>query len=123
LNRLAWQHALDADLPSVESTVQHLLDATWKNTNKRNSAKSKAITQRVRLVVVDALMDALHDDRLSPENALVLAGILRQFTKWLDRNDDTLADKALLEHLERYWDEGEWRGGFDAASMPPGLPI
>ena len=123
LNRLAWQHALDADLPSVESTVQHLLDATWKNTNKRNSAKSKAITQRVRLVVVDALMDALHDDRLSPENALVMAGILQQFTQWLDRNDDTLADKALLKHLERFWDEGEWRGGFDAASMPPGSPI
>lgn len=68
-------------------------------------------------------MDTLLNLELSPENRLLLEGNLLSFTKWLKRNDDTLSDQALLNHLNVFWQTGEWRGGFDAVKMPPGSPI
>ncbi|MBT0587344.1 zinc-dependent metalloprotease [Alteromonas oceanisediminis] len=119
LNRLTWQHSLNDDVPSVSSVVNQLIESTWK----RSRRDSNVIAQRVKLVVLDGLMDTVMDEALSPENRLVIEGNLLNFTQWLKRNDDTVADKALLNHLNRYWQTGEWLGGFDAKAMPPGSPI
>lgn len=119
LNRLSWQQALNDDIPSVSAVVNQLLDATWKSRKKQH----RQISQRVKMVVIDSIMDTLLNLELSPENRLLLEGNLLSFTKWLKRNDDTLSDQALLNHLNVFWQTGEWRGGFDAVKMPPGSPI
>lgn len=119
LNRLAWQQSLDDDIPSVSGVINQLFDATWKARNKQH----KQLSQRVKMVVIDAVMDTLLNPNLSPENRLLLEGNMLAFTKWLKRNDDELTDQALLNHLEVFWRTGEWRGGFDAVKMPPGSPI
>jgi hypothetical protein len=119
LNRLSWQQSLNNDIPTVSGIVNQLFNATWK----ADSEQHTQLNQRVKMVVIDSLMDTLANPNLSPENRLVLEGNLFVFTKWLKRNDDSLADQALLNHLNVFWQTGDWRGGFEAVKLPPGSPI
>ena len=119
LNRLSWQQSISDETPSVSSVVNKLFEVTWQTKSKVHLQ----IRERVKMVVVDALMDTLMNPALSPENRLLLEGNMMKFTKWLKRNDDSLTHQALLNHLEVFWRSGEWRGGFEAMKMPPGSPI
>lgn len=119
LNRLSWQQSLDNDIPTVSGIVNQLFNVTWKT----DSEQHRQLSQRVKMVVIDSVMDTLANPNLSPENRLLLEGNLLVFTKWLKRNDDSLADQALLNHLNVFWQTGDWRGGFEAVKLPPGSPI
>ncbi|MDM7860485.1 zinc-dependent metalloprotease [Alteromonas sp. ASW11-36] len=127
LNRLTWQRTLDDEHLSVVGVLNQLLDKTWKarasGTDGVSEGLAESINERVKLVVLHAVMDAIKADSLSPENRLAMMGALQQFTKWLARNDDTYVDKALLQLLDTYWQTGEWHGTFKPVSMPPGSPI
>ncbi|WP_240615580.1 zinc-dependent metalloprotease [Alteromonas facilis] len=127
LNRLNWQHALDDDIPNVSELVDALIDATWKTrihgSNDLTDEQAKQINMRVRLVTVHNLVSVMQHASLSPENKFMLEGKLRDFTRWLERKDDSFVEKGLLANLKLLWQTGEWRGQFTPVALPPGSPI
>ncbi len=127
LNRLTWQHADDNQLPAVTDVIDAIIEATWKRriraTENVSQSQAQGINVRVRLLVINALVTSMQDAGLDPENRFILEAKLREFTRWLQRNDDEPLAQGLLASLQQFWQTGEWHGKFVPMRMPPGSPI
>lgn len=118
LNRLSYQHAVNADIPSVadlaKGVFERLINVTGDN----------ALTSRIRYVALSVLFDTLSSENLSPEAKLALQNELLNFQSGLSKSKGNNAEYLLLEkHIDHYWAHGEWPLKMKLVPLPPGSPI
>lgn len=117
LNRLAYQHAENKLIPSVEDMVALVFEKHIK------ISTSDPIKQRVRHVLLSVFFDVLADDNLAPEVRLGLQAELVEFERWLSKRKKSTRNQVMLKHLQQYWQSGQWPASFIIKTMPPGSPI
>ena len=118
LNRLAWQHKQNRQVPSVSQVVKRILEQHWYN-----SSADYGLQSRLQLVALNAIMTAVISDKVAPEVKLSLQAELLAFEGWLKQNSKQPTHRVLLNHMARYWETGAWPGLFSVVPLPPGSPI
>lgn len=117
LNRLAFQHTSDNNIPSVQKVSELLFTRLIKNNDK------DTLTQRIKLIALSVFFDALNDSELGGDVKLEMQKTVMDYQKWLDKYDNKLANKVLLKHVEHYWEHGVWPMSLKIKALPPGSPI
>lgn len=126
LNRVAQQAAYNKKTLSVNEIVDALVDAVFT----RYKGEQALLNQRVSMLVVEQIMQAVLDKRTAPEVRAVLVGELSALAKRLDkmRKKSKSASYAscyqqIRAHILRYTASGEWQPLVEPLAMPPGSPI
>lgn len=119
LNRLAWQHDHNSQVPSPAQLVHSILSQHFF----KAKSKPSILAKRLQLVALNSVMKSLSNDTLAPEVKVSIEDVLLDFTEWLDDEDDIPGNRVLEKHFETYWETGAWPAFFDVAPMPPGSPI
>jgi hypothetical protein len=117
LNRLAFQHNQQKNIPSVMTLTESLFTKLIKNN------ESDRLTQRIKMVALSVFFDTLANKELSPDVKIDMQKVLMDYQKWLKKYDGKLANKVLLNHLEHYWQHNIWPVSVPIKPMPPGSPI
>ena len=117
LNRLAFQHSQNADIPSVKTLTISLFDALIKNNN------NDALSQRIKLVALSAYFESLQSSELSMEAKVDMQHVLLDYQKWLVKHKRKLSNEVLLKHIAHYWQHDSWPLSVPIKGMPPGSPI
>jgi hypothetical protein len=117
LNRLAFQHNQQKDIPSVMKLTESLFTKLIKNND------NDRLTQRIKMVALSVFFDTLANKELSPDVKIDMQKVLMDYQKWLKKYDGKLANKVLLKHLEHYWQHNSWPMSVPIKPMPPGSPI
>lgn len=117
LNRLAFQHNQQKNIPSVSKLTESLFTKLIKNN------ESDLLTQRIKMVALSVFFDTLANNELSPDVKIDMQKVLMDYQKWLKKYDSKLANKVLLKHLEHYWQHNSWPVSVPIKPMPPGSPI
>lgn len=117
LNRLAFQHNQQKNIPSVMTLTESLFTKLIKNN------ESDRLTQRIKMVALSVFFDTLANKELSPDVKIDMQKVLMDYQKWLKKYDGKLANKVLLKHLEHYWQHNIWPVSVPIKPMPPGSPI
>lgn len=117
LNRLAYQHSQDDNIPSPAYLMELLFDKLIKTRNQ------DVLSQRIKLVALSIYFDVLKSNELSPEVKLVMQAQLLNYQTWLSKKDRSAQGKVLLNYIKHYWQTNEWLGSFAVQQMPPGSPI
>lgn len=117
LNRLAFQHNQQKDIPSVMKLTESLFTKLIKNND------SDRLTQRIKMVALSVFFETLANKELSPDVKIDMQKVLMDYQKWLKKYDGKLANKVLLKHLEHYWQHNSWPMSVPIKPMPPGSPI
>lgn len=87
LNRLAWQHARDADQPGVAEVLDAVFRGTWQNDATGNAAPAAAAVQTAAdWVALDALFGALEGGQLHAQVDAELRAALQGWQRWLGKN-------------------------------------
>ncbi|MEG3768595.1 zinc-dependent metalloprotease, partial [Alteromonas sp. 14N.309.X.WAT.G.H12] len=119
LNRIDWQSSQERGVPNVGAIVERILTTHWYDSDD----EYPALTKRLRLVALNAIMKAATSADLAPEVKLSIDDKLWKFSKWLDDNDDVTGSHTLEDWLKVYFETGEWPGAFAVKPLPPGSPI
>ena len=119
LNRFEWQSSRVKELGGVESLIRQILNHHWYRTKGHNDA----LTRRLQLVALNAIMYAATNDALAPEVKMAIDTALLEFDEWLDDNNQRATNKILHKYFKIYWAKGEWPGAFEVNPLPPGSPI
>jgi hypothetical protein len=117
LNRLAYQHSVNEDVPSVEKVIDIVFDRLVK------TRSNDALEQRIKHVALTSFFDTINAKELSPEVKLAMQSVLLDYQTWLAKKDRSAQGKVLLKYIEHYWTSGEWLGSFELKQLPPGSPI
>lgn len=117
LNRLAFQHSQNSDIPSVKQVSNHIFSELIET----NSISP--LEQRIQKVALSVFFDVLSDDELSAEAKMSMHEVLIDFEKWLQKNSKRTRNKVMLKHLEQYWKTGKWPLNINIKPLPPGSPI
>ncbi len=117
LNRLAWQHADDASIPSPRILFNRLVLENWR------AKKNNPITRTRNWVLLDALLNLHRDGQLHTIVASDLSVFLSDLSKELNtlskHNPDAIAAARLIS---RYLDDPT-TSLRPLPSVPPGAPI
>lgn len=119
LNRLAYQHSLQASIPAVDDVVRKILSVHFY---RKKDVKDN-LTKRLQMVAVQSIVQALLAEDTAPEVKLAVTAELMTLTEWLEDEDDVAHYRALEHYLNRFWDTGEWSMAFKPLPLPPGSPI
>lgn len=119
LNRLAYQHGLQASIPAVEDIVRKILSVHFY----RKKDVSGSLSMRLQMVAVQSIMQALLNEDTAPEVKLAVTAELMTLTEWLEDEDDVAHYRALEHYLNQFWDTGKWEMDFKPMPLPPGSPI
>jgi hypothetical protein len=120
LNRLAWQHARDAQIPSVTDVFQRLVAAPWAETA---ASPSRTPLRHARdWTLLDAALLALDEGRLQPAVAVEWRTALDAFaTTHANARDPQRAEAA--RRVRRYLDDPASIKLRPLPPAPPGPPI
>ncbi|MFC4820221.1 zinc-dependent metalloprotease [Dokdonella ginsengisoli] len=128
LNRLAWQHARDADAPGVADVLDATFRGTWQSAPAASAAPAAdAVQTAANWVVLDAALNALDGGQLHAQvDAEVRAALLRWKT-WLGKQggDGAIAASraAAAETIGRYLADPKSVKLRPLPAIPPGAPI
>ncbi|WP_432277193.1 zinc-dependent metalloprotease [Glaciecola petra] len=117
LNRLAFQHSQNSDIPSVKQVSNHIFSELIET----NSISP--LEQRIQKVALSVFFDVLSDEELSAEAKMSMYEVLIDFEKWLQKNSKRTRNKVMLKHLKQYWATGIWALNINIKPLPPGSPI
>jgi hypothetical protein len=117
LNRLAFAHSMQSDIPSVSKLNELLFTSLIKNNDEDR------LTQRLKLVALSVFFDTLGDSELSADVKLDMQNALLDYQRWLTKHENKLANKVLLKHIAHYWQHSTWPMALGIKPMPPGSPI
>jgi len=128
LNRLAWQHARDAQQPGVQDVLVQLLDKTWKRATVPASVTGgEAVQLSANWVVLDSMLGLLGTGKLHPQVAAELRQSTVELSQWLQKNPGkgvtAASRKQAAEHIAAYLKDPQsvkLRSGWP---VPPGAPI
>lgn len=119
LNRLMWQSTQVREILSPGDVAERIFSQHWYQKEQADYG----LNARLKLVALNAVMTAVTADGLAPEAKLSIDSTLLKFSDWLDDQRKLPGAKVLHEQLESYFETGEWVGGFEPKSLPPGSPI
>lgn len=120
LNRLAWQVATSQDRHKkvgVSMLIKQILTVHWYK------GEDTALAKRLRMVALNAIMQAVSNDALAPEVKLAMQTALLEFDEWLEDEADSDEYEVLHSYFDTYWKTGQWPGSFEVKPLPPGSPI
>lgn len=117
LNRLAYQHNQNNDIPSVKLLSQKLFNKLIKNN------QVERLNQRIKMIALAAYFNVLNQPQLSADVKLDMQSVLLDYQQWLSKNKRKLSNQVLLKHMQSYWETGTWPLDFEAIPLPPGSPI
>ncbi len=117
LNRLAFQHSINKDIPSIKVVGQQLFDKLIKNNDEDR------LSQRLKLIALSVYFESMSDPELSIDAKLDMQSVLVDYQKWLKKNANKLSNAVLLIHIEHYWAVNNWPLSTPIKAMPPGSPI
>jgi len=117
LNRLAFQHDQERDIPSVIKVTESLFNVLIKNND------DDRLTQRIKMVALSVFFETLDNNDLSADVKLDMQNVLLDYQQWLEKNNRKLSNKMLLKHVQYYWLHNNWPILVPVESMPPGSPI
>lgn len=117
LNRLAFQHDQQNNIPSVTQVTESLFTKLIKNND------SDRLTQRIKMIALSVFFESLENSELSADVKLDMQNVLVDYQKWLKKHDRKLSNKVLLKHLDHYWQHSKWPMLVPIKPMPPGSPI
>jgi hypothetical protein len=128
LNRLAWQHARDAQQPGVDEVMAALFRGTWQ---REDAAKAgvggEAVQFAADWVVLDAALNALEGGQLHAQVDAQLRGILGNWRDWLVKNPGDAARasnrREAAETIRKYLADPKSVKLRAAPLIPPGAPI
>ena len=128
LNRLAWQHARDAQQPGVGEVMAAVFHGTWQ---RDDAAKAGVGGEAVQLaadwVVLDAALNALEGGQLHAQVDAELRGILGSWRDWLLKNpgDGVRASNRheAADTIRKYLADPKSVKLRAAPPIPPGAPI
>jgi len=128
LNRLAWQHARDAQQPGVTEVLAAVFRGTWQQDARGSDAPAaSAVQDAANWVVLDALLHVLDDGGLHAQVEAEVRSSMLQWQDWLRRQagDDTAgASRALAaETIRRYLADPTSVKLRPLPPIPPGAPI
>ena len=121
LNRLEWQTRSSNDRRKkvgVSMLVKQILNVHWYK-NKSQSLLAK----RLQLVALNAVMQAVTNEKLAPEVRMEAELALLEFSEWLNDEADDNQYEILKEQFDTYWASKTWPGAFEIEPLPPGSPI
>lgn len=128
LNRLAWQHARDADAPGVADVLDATFRATWQGESAPAAAPAAtAVQTAANWVVIDAALNALDGGQLHAQvDAEVRASLLR-WKAWLGKQggDGAIAASraAAADTIGKYLADPKSVKLRALPVIPPGAPI
>ncbi len=127
-NRLAWQHARDAQQPGVKEALEAVLSGSWKRDAVPAAlAAGEAVQLSANWVVLDAALKMLDGGSLHPQVAAEVRQYLAQLGQWLSKNvgkgavGDSRAQAAAL--ISAYLAEPGKVKLRALPAIPPGAPI
>jgi hypothetical protein len=128
LNRLAWQHARDAQQPGAAETVNLLLQRTWKREPVPASVVGgEAVQTAANWVLLDAMLNLLDGGKLHPGVQAELRGVAGEFAAWLGKNPGQGAmassRKQAAELVRAYLADPRSVKLRALPAVPPGAPI
>ena len=121
LNRLEWQTRSTNDRRKkvgVSMLVKQILNVHWYK-NKSQSPLAK----RLQLVALNAVMQAVTNEKLAPEVRMEAELALLEFSEWLNDEADDNQYEILKEQFDTYWASKAWPSTFEVEPLPPGSPI
>jgi hypothetical protein len=127
-NRLAWQHARDAQQPGVQETLDQLLAASWKREAVPATLPAgEAVQLAANWVVLDAVLKLVDGGNLHPQVQAEVRQCLAQLAQWLQKNagKGTMADsrQQAASLIQRYLSEPAAVKLRALPAVPPGAPI
>jgi hypothetical protein len=128
LNRLAWQHARDAQQLGVRETLGLLLQRTWqRGPVGAGVAGGEAVQLAANWVLLDAMLNLLDGAKLHPQVDAELRQQVREFGQWLAKNPgkDVVAHsrKQAATLIAQYLADPRSVKLRPLPAIPPGAPI
>jgi hypothetical protein len=128
VNRLAWQHARDAQQPGVQEVLSLLLQKTWKREPVPASVVGgEAVQLAADWVVVDTMLNLLDGGKLHANVAAEVRQSTRELAQWLQKNPGkgVTADsrKQAAELIASYLSDPRSVKLRTMPTIPPGAPI
>ena len=128
LNRLAWQHARDAQQPGAAEALNLLLQRTWKREPVPAAvAGGEAVQTAANWVLLDATLNLLDGGKLHPGVQAELRGVAGNFAAWLKKNPGQGATaasrKEAAELVRAYLADPRSVKLRALPAVPPGAPI
>lgn len=125
LNRLAWQHARDAQQPGVADVLAATFRGTWQQAPR--DASAAAVQEAANWVVLDALLHALEDGKLHAQVDAELRASLQEWQAALAKRvggDASAASRAsAAETIRKYLADPKSVKLRPLPAIPPGAPI
>lgn len=128
VNRLAWQHARDAQQPGVTEVLGLLLQKTWKREAVPASVVGgEAVQLAANWVLLDTTLRLLDGAKLHPNVDAEVRQLTLEFGQWLIKNPGkglTASSRGQAADLiQRYLADPARVKLRPAPSIPPGAPI
>jgi hypothetical protein len=128
INRVAWQHARDAQQPGVQEVLSLLLQKTWKREPVPASVVGgEAVQLAANWVLADAMLNLLDGGKLHPQVAAEVRQSVRELAQWLQKNPGkgVTADsrKQAAELIAGYLADPRSVKLRALPAVPPGAPI
>ena len=128
INRVAWQHARDAQQPGVQEVLSLLLQKTWKREPVPASVVGgEAVQLAANWVLADAMLNLLDGGKLHPQVAAEVRQSVRELAQWLQKNPGkgVTADsrKQAAELIAGYLTDPRSVKLRALPAVPPGAPI
>jgi hypothetical protein len=128
LNRLAWQHARDAQQPGVADVLDATFRGTWQQSPRADAVPAATAVQvAANWVVLDALLHALDDGKLHAQVDADVRASLQQWQAWLAKQggDDAVAAShvSAAQTIRSYLADPKSVKLRPLPTIPPGAPI
>lgn len=125
LNRLAWQHARDAQQPGVADTLAAVFAGTWQQAPRGDAAA--AVQDAANWVVLDALLHVLDEGKLHAQVAAQVRASLQQWQGELGKARGEAPARASrsagADLIARYLADPKSVTLRPLPTIPPGAPI
>jgi hypothetical protein len=128
LNRLAWQHARDAQQPGVADVLDATFRGSWQQSPRADAAPAAVAVQvAANWVVLDALLHALDEGKLHAQVDADVRASLLQWQSWLAKQGGGDAAGAsrlsAAETIRSYLADPKSVKLRPLPAIPPGAPI
>ncbi|MCK9539926.1 zinc-dependent metalloprotease [Dokdonella sp.] len=128
LNRLAWQHARDADQPGIEALLDAVFRGTWQaDPDPATAPAARAVQMAANWVVLEALLHTLQGGQLHAQVDAEVRVALTRWQRWLQRHAERGADMAsrglAADRIGRFLADPASVTLRPLPKVPPGAPI
>jgi hypothetical protein len=127
INRLAWQHARDAQQPGISETLDLLLRQTWKRGPVGAALPGgEAVQESANWVVLDALLRLADGGKLHPGAQAEVRQQLASLGQWLGASRSGAGARSRTEAMsliQRYLADPSKVRLRPLPTVPPGAPI